>query len=277
MVNDFFYEYLCRPMIDPNVSPYNLVNYAVYIGVLAVIVVFFLYPFLDRKGIKFDFKFVVALLPFVLFGSSFRVLNDIGIFKDTCDPFSFDFYTFTPGIWFLTAALALISLFVAKKFSHTEEGFEKLFAAIGVAFCIPLLLFEFQIFRSWNEFVLVIVFVVLITLATRFFVTILNKKFFSDGLNFLAITGQVLDGSATFVATKVLRCEEQHPLSDAILGINPLFFVLIKIILALLIIYYLDKEIPDKNQRGFIKMVVIIFGFAPGLRDLMTIGAGTCI
>jgi uncharacterized membrane protein len=97
-----------------------------------------------------------------------------------------------------------------------------------------------------------------------------------DKLNLLAVGGQALDGTATFVATQLLTCGEQHPLSNAILGVFPVLFVLIKVAVAFAIIYYVDKEIEDPNLRGFIKVFIMILGFAPGIRDAFTVGVGTC-
>ena len=96
-------------------------------------------------------------------------------------------------------------------------------------------------------------------------------------MNILILAGQTLDGTATYVATQMFRCGEQHPLSEAILGIHPALFVAVKILIALMIIYAVDKEIEDENLRGFIKVAVAILGFAPGLRDMITVGAGTCL
>ena len=47
--------------------------------------------------------------------------------------------------------------------------------------------------------------------------------------------------------------------------------------LILAILHYVDKEIQNENLRNFIKLFLIILGFATGLRDLMTLGVGTCL
>ncbi|HZX34349.1 MAG TPA: DUF63 family protein, partial [archaeon] len=247
MAQDLIFEYFCRPIIDSGVQGYNFVNTSAYALILFAVVVFWLWPFLKKNSIKFNFKFALSLLPFVVFGSALRVLNDMGIFAKTCSPIELNFYTFTPGIWFLTAALAIIALIIAKKFSKNEEMFHKYFAAIGIVAAAPLLVYEFTVFKAWDGFALVAAAVIAITFATKFIVEAKWKGFFSDRLNLLVVAGQALDGSATYVATNVFTCGEQHPLSGAILGASPLLFPLVKVVLALLIIYYVDKDIEDKN------------------------------
>lgn len=273
---DFIQQYFCDPITGP-AQGYNLVNTLTYAAIMFLIVIYFLYPFLKKQNIKFDYKFVLALLPFVVFGSSLRVLNDMGFFRKTCNILDPNILTFTPGIWFLTAGLVVASIFIAKKLSKNKTDFEKIFGAIGAAIAIPLLLFEFVNFKASWEFFLIGIMVILISLFARFVVSHLKKGFFSDNLNFLALAGQTLDGSATFVATNLQNCGEQHPFSALILGVSPFLFVIIKVVLSLAIIYFIDQEIKDKNINGFTKLVIIVLGFAPGLRDMLTVGVGTCL
>ncbi|MDP2973570.1 MAG: DUF63 family protein, partial [Candidatus Diapherotrites archaeon] len=68
-----------------------------------------------------------------------------------------------------------------------------------------------------------------------------------------------------------------HPASGFLLDLFPISFIIVKIALVLAIVYYIDKEIKSENLRGFIKIVIAILGFATGLRDLLTLGVGTCL
>ncbi|MCR4335030.1 MAG: DUF63 family protein [archaeon] len=278
MVLEFINEYFCSPIINPAVQGYNFVNTSVYALILLLVIWFGILPFLKNKNIPVNFKFMLALLPYIIFGSAFRVLNDIGILHKTCNIFDFGFYTFSPGIWFFTAAITIIALLIAKKISNEkEELFYKYFGGIGLLFAVPVLLYLFSVFKSWDGFFFVIIIATIITLLTKFVVELKEKKFFNDKLNILVIGGQILDGTATFVATDIFSCGEQHPLSESILGVHPALFILVKIALALLIIHYADQDIKDERAKAFIKIAVIILGFATGGRDLITLGAGTCL
>jgi len=276
MSQDFIFENFCRPIIDSSVQGYNFVNTSVYAIILFAVIVYFLYPFLNKRGIQFNFKFMLALIPFVIFGATFRVLTDQGFFQKTCNPLEFGFWTFTPGIWFLTAAIVLIGIIVAQKYSK-EEDFYRNFGIIGSVFALPVVLFLFSIFKVWDGFGLVILIAAALTIATKYVVELKYKGFFDNKLNLLVVGGQVLDGAATFVATDIFACGEQHPLSAGILNVHPALFILVKIVLALLIIYYVEQDVKDKNFSGFIKVAVIILGLATGTRDLFTLGAGTCL
>ncbi len=276
MLEELWFEYFCKPAIEH--GGYNLVNTLVYGAILLAIAFFVVFPLLDKKGIKVDFKFAVALLPYSLLGSSFRVLEDLRLLERSCNPLEAGFYTYTPGIYIAIFALVIaaiaVSRIASKKF---EKNFYKVFGGIGLLLALPIIGFEILQFQAWLGFLGVIAMTAgiswIVVKATERF----RKGFFSNKLNMLALGGQVLDGSATFVATQFFRCGEQHVLSDIVLQLFPFGFVLVKIGLILAILHYVDREIQNENLRNFIKLFLIILGFATGLRDLMTLGVGTCL
>jgi len=272
---DFVQQYFLSPILD--YSGYNIVNTLVY-GIILLIVAFYLvYPFFNKKGIKFDFRFAIAALAFVLFGSTIRILEDLKIFPRAADPLNPAFYTITPGIYIAVGTftiLALIfSLWLSKKINKDAI---KIFGIIGIAAAIPFVAFDFLNFKEPFYFALILVAWIAVMALSYFIAKKLKPELVNDNLNLLAVGGQALDGTATFVATQLLTCGEQHPLSNAILGVAPILFVLIKVAIAFAIIYYVDKEIKDPNLRGFIKIFIMILGFAPGIRDSFTVGVGTC-
>ncbi|VVC00136.1 Uncharacterised protein [uncultured archaeon] len=277
MVQELLFEYFCRPIMDASVQGYNPVNTLTYAAILFLVVYFFIYPMLKREKIALDYRFGFALLPFILFGAAFRVLNDMGMFTKTCNPLDPNFYTFTPGIWFLTAGIAIACLVAARKMAKDDSELYRIFAIFGSIICVPFIILDASKFIALDGFILIAAMAVFIVLGIKVIVNHFRKGFFSDKLNSLILAGQVLDGCATFVATSVYRCGEQHPLSASLLGVNPALFILVKIAIALLLIHYIDSDIKDKRFASFIKIVAIILGLAPGMRDLLTVAVGTCI
>ena len=272
---EFIQQYFLDPIL--NYSGYNIVNTLVY-GIILLLVAFYVvYPFFNRHGIKFDSKFALAVLAFVLLGSTFRILEDLKILPRAADPLNPAFYTITPGIYIaigLFTILALIfSLWLSKRINKDAVH---IFGAIGLAAAIPFIAFDFLNFKEPFYFGLILVAWLIVMALAYVIAKKIRPALVADNLNILAVGGQTLDGTATFVATQLLACGEQHPLSGAILAFMPLLFVLIKVAVAFAIIYYVDKEIKDPNLRGFIKVFIMILGFAPGIRDAFTVGVGTC-
>lgn len=270
-IQEFFLDPIC------NYSGYNFVNTLTY-GIILIGIAFYLvFPFFNKRGIRFDFRFGLAVLAFVLFGSTLRILEDLKILGRSCNPFEPEFLTVTPGIYVAVGLLAIaaliFSIWLAKKIKQETI---KVFGAIGTLLAAPFVLFDFIQFVAWQYFTAIIILTAVAVGISYLIAKKIRPQLVTDRLNLLAVAGQALDGSATFIATQFLNCGEQHPLSEAILGVFPAAFILVKVALALLIIYYVDKEVKDKNMAGFIKVFIIIMGFAPGIRDAFTVGVGTC-
>jgi len=257
---------------------YSPVEYLVYGAIMLALLFFIIFPLLDRRGVKFSEKFALALLPYVLLGSALRVLEDMSFLPRSWNPLEAGYYFVTPGIYLFIAIVAiaalLVSLFASKKFN---VSFYKIFAAIGLVPAIPLLFFEMLNFRAWLGVLEVLLFAFATVALLVFAFKKLKKQILESGLNRLGVASQALDGFATLVATQFFFCGEQHPLSGFLLDFFPLSFVIAKLGLVLLILYYVDREIKNENLRGFIKLVIIVLGFATGLRDLLTLGVGTCL
>ena len=239
---------------------------------------FVIFPLLDKRKVKFDAKFMLTLLPYILLGSALRVLEDLSFISRSWNPLEAAYYFVTPGIYIFIALVTLVSLFgslaLSKKFGFP---FHKLFAAIGLILALPILAFEIMHFQAWLGFFEVVALTIGISLILIFVFGKLKWSLLKGNLNRLALVSQLLDGTATFVATQFFFCGEQHPLSGFLLDWFPASFIGVKIALVLIILHYVDKNIENKNLRGFIKIVVAVLGFATGLRDLLTLGVGTCL
>ncbi|MGI6589721.1 MAG: DUF63 family protein [Candidatus Iainarchaeum sp.] len=288
---DFVTEYFIKPIMSPELSGYNMINTITYIVILIIacsIIYFFL-----RKKVKFDEKFFLAISPYILIGVSLRVLmhqieagNLIieGITK-TANPLQIGFWFFTPGVWILTFAIVLAGLLIAQVWKELNHN--RLFA-FGLIIALPLVLFNFINFNNWIWFIGTLI---LIIITTYTIIQLIDKltpyKILEDSLNIFIIMGQAIDGIASVVAITFFNFTEQHVVSNIVINIHPILFVIIKLVLAILICYSLDDYLKDsikkyqnkpgknldiKNKIGFTKVVIAILGFATGLASLFKMG-----
>jgi len=95
---------------------YTIVSEIVY-GITLVIFIYLLYLFFEKFDIKIDFKFILASLPFILYGSVARVLEDAGTFGK---PLSYLFIS--PLIYAQIGILFMLSLFYGIRF-HDKKTF----------------------------------------------------------------------------------------------------------------------------------------------------------
>jgi len=108
---------------------------------------------------------------------------------------------------------------------------------------------------------------------------------FKNPLNLSMIFGQLLDGFTSYISIKNplgfsdLQYSEKHFLSDGILDLWGPLYPLLKFIFVILVIYLIDvfyKEDLKKYSELVVifKIVFLILGLSPGLRDLLRITMG---
>jgi len=277
MAMEFIKEFFLDPII--NYEGYNPVNTIVYGIILLAIAFFFVYPFFSKKGIKFDWQFMKAVFPYIVLGSTLRIFEErysnVFLFQRSANPLELGFYTVTPGIYIAIGIFAIFSLivsvFLAKKLNKNALT---IFGIIGAIFALPIVLFQLSKLVNPIEFAAVFVMLAIVLGILYVLFSFLKKPLFADKLNIAAIAGHSMDSLATFTAlTFFSSFAEQHFVSNFIIQtFSPIAFVIVKVALICIIVYLLDKEVEDKNMNGFIKIVIAILGFAPGIRDTFSIG-----
>ncbi len=283
LITHFISENFIRPILDPSVPGYNMVNTLTYGIILLAVTFYLIYPALKKRGFIFDWPFLKMLLPYILFGTSLRVLEDQKILLRSANPLEAGFYILTPGIWILTFALVMIGIFLGKKWGKQKhEREQKITLVFGLVLALPI--FAFNVLHAEElggaisiAALTAIVCGIIFTLGKKF-----RWNFLENPLARTAFFGQVLDTSATFIALQFFGCGEQHVLPRLLFGaFGNISFFFVKIPLVLLVLYWLNKEYThgkdaDTHLLGFILLFVTILGLATGTRDLITVMVGTC-
>jgi uncharacterized membrane protein len=278
MVSDLINEFFIKPISSH--EGYNLINTLVYAVILLAVAFLVVFPYFKKKGIKFDFEFLKAVFPFIVFGSTIRIFEEnysavyLDLFERSTDPLTFGFYTVSPGIYILVGLLTIFSLilsmFIAKRF---QKETLKVFMGIGIILSVPVVLFELLHLMHAFEFFFVFILTGLIVFVLKFLNDKLKQTVLSSKMNLAVLAGQTLDGVATFTALSFFTYTEQHVLSNFVIEtFSPAAFILVKVLLSLAVLWYVDKEVQDEKLRNFIKLFVIIIGFAPGIRDVFSLG-----
>ena len=93
--------------------------------------------------------------------------------------------------------------------------------------------------------------------------------------NQVILGGHFLDASATFTALTFYGYLEQHVVPRLVIPLfGPISMFFLKIVVVLPVLWIIDSHAEDKNFRNFLKLVVLILGLAPGLRDLFRLMVG---
>ncbi len=280
----FLQQHFIAPILGNGwFNPYNTAGYAI----LLVIGVWYVYKLLVGKKVKIDFRFFLAVLPFIFWGSSTRVLHDAAV-AGALPPGLNAFYIApvfpTPGSYFITFGLALAAL-LASLLVERHLGFPywKLMASAGTVLCIANI-----IMIPWVTIVPLVLILGLTALWTALFyplTRILPEHFSTVSLGILS--AHLLDASATFIALSMFGYVEQHVLPRLLIDlVGPISMFPLKILFIVPVLVIMEhytmsgkggaspgKGMSGLHFRNMLLITVLILGLAPGLRDLLRLMA----
>ncbi|MBI4209974.1 MAG: DUF63 family protein [Candidatus Diapherotrites archaeon] len=259
-----------------NNGGFTLVNTLILIVITFPVLIWVVGPLLRKHSVKLDYRIMLFMIPYLVFGTLIRTFQDSGLLPYTLNPLELGFYTHTPGLWYAIIILMIASVFAGRKLFPATEKDDRAFGIFGTILLVSALAFYFTLpidlaILAGTILAIAIVSAIAIFLASKFL-----KGFADDGLNSLAVIGQAIDGVSSYIATTVFTCSEQHFVSNAIIGSFPLAFPIIKIALIVAIVHIVDAEIKDEFQRNYIKVIVVSLGFITGTRNVWTVAAGNC-
>ncbi len=282
-MSDFINEYFLAPILQN--GWYNPINTIVY-SLLLIAGVYLVYRMLKRLDVHIDRYFFLAILPFIMWGSSTRVLHDAA-YAGALSPGLNIFYNSpifpTPGSYIITFALALAVLLISlliQRFSRFQ--YWKPMFVMGVV----LVAINFLILPIVNPFPIYFILGITLIWGAAFFVPRyvfarkpLSKYMPSFGKLLSAenagiLTAHFLDATATVTALSLFGYLEQHVvprLFFPLMGPAAMFFLKIAVVLPVL--WIVDRYAEDGDFKNFLKIVILILGLAPGLRDMIRLGA----
>lgn len=258
------WEFIKKYYIDSIVykQGYNVVNTLTW-AIILVIAVILIYKYLSKR-LEFDDKFVLASIPFIILGSSVRVVEDAGFLTP---PISYLFMT--PLIYIIIFSIAFPSLVFSLRMG---KNYWKYYGMVGLVISIlviVLLLTNLRIINWW-------VFPVVLSLSSIFtgvFYLITKLDVFNKMGNVLSYTvffSHMLDGAATFLGISYLGYWELHVLPRFLIETFGAWVMIpAKFIVFFAVLYVLDTSDEDTNLKNFLKFVLIVLGMAPGVRDAL--------
>lgn len=261
MIQDF----INANYIEPLCKYYTPIGSITY-GIILVLVVIGVYKLLQKLKVRIDKRFVIGLLPFIIYGGWTRALRDysLGIYQSNlfCSPPIY-FFIFTVAL-----ASLLLGLFIEKR---TKFGYHKTMVIIGAI----LLLYDLSLTTINNYFAFGFILLLIGIWSLIFFGIHKIKPKILPLENAGIIVSHLFDASSTFTVLQFfsyLGYYEQHPLPNFLISIvGPWVMFPLKIIVVWTVLYAIDKYSKDKFFNNFLKIIILILGLALGLRDFLTI------
>lgn len=268
-IGRFISEYYVDPIIYGD--GYNVVNTLTYAIILGISL-FAVLKLLAIFKIKIDERLIVATSPYIVFGASMRVLEDVQIFSP---PLSYMFIT--PLIYFtaffITAGLLFGCILLERK-GIIKDYAKPFFAAGLISILIIIAALATKDVNDWwwapiIIFSLAFTFTGVIYLIARY----LKLGFLTIPLNVAILGAHMFDASSTFVAIDVVRgFVEKHVVPVFFINMTNTSFVMYALKLAVFIpvIYIIEKYFKDdKDMYYILKFALLVLGFGPGIRNTL--------
>ncbi|MFQ6136069.1 MAG: DUF63 family protein [Candidatus Hydrothermarchaeales archaeon] len=254
---------------------YTIQDYVIAIAILLVIL--WLCSKYLLALVAFDEKFLLTLMPYIIFGIALRMMVDIGIFKAS------KYWNVTPGVHVVTVVFASIALGIGlliNRYTGREYWhFPFVMGSIGAGFFLVRLL---QHMTHPGR----MIYAIALATSTTLVIYVISgffdvSKIFREKENAAIIFAHLLDGSATFVGINVFHFTEEHLLPGYLISLaggNAIVMIPLKIMVILLALYVIERwyleeilitDDPQKTEGYYdiFKFVFFILGIGPGLRD----------
>ena len=289
------------PLPDPNavkaVEGYTIVSEITY-GIILIIALYFIYKLLKKFEIKVNWKFALALMPYIIYGPVSRVLEDSDFFTPPTV-----YWFISPLIYLQIAIFAILFLlfgyYLENKYPKSNITINKILFIGGLIFLIPslYLIIRWILGDQWSittgvrfDVFLIVIGLVLIITGLVFLIGYIyrNKEKFSvytNPLNLLMLAGHMIDGLTSYISIKdpfmlgLATYTEKHPGSNFLLELWGPLFPIVKFVLIITVIYVFDVLYKDELKKystfvNLLKIGILILGFSPGVRDLLRVTMG---
>lgn len=273
---EFIQNYYIDPIIfDTGYNPINTITWAIFLGIF----LFGVIKLFKRLNISVDDRFILSIIPFILAGSSLRVVEDAGIFNAPVN-----YLLITPIIYFLVFAIVILTLVVSKWLYNKEfiKDYHILVASIGslcFIFNVSILLYFENIVNLYVPFFVIGAATLLVFIVYKI-LKYSRLDILSTNLNFAIMWAHLLDASSTIVGIDLLGYHEKHVVPSYLIELTNTATVMypLKILIFIPVLYILDsyfnEDRESRNLKTFVKIVILILGLAPACRNTirMTLG-----
>jgi uncharacterized membrane protein len=274
----FINTYYLNPIrTDEGYNPVNTFTWAIVLGIC----LFGVYKLLNKLEVKITPRFIASVLPFVLAGSSLRVIEDspAGIIHP---PYSY--LLITPNIYFLVFAVTVICLWLSIKLQKAGlvKDFHLSFAGLGLIwfFANIIILLHFQKVVAGYVPLFVIGAGTGLTFAFYLVAQRLKSSIFTNPLNLSILLAHFMDASSTYIGVDKLGYYEKHVVPTYLIQLTGTALIMypLKLIIFIGVLYLLDTQFEDdrqsSNMKMLIKMVILILGLSPATRNTIRMMLG---
>lgn len=264
MVNNLFGS-IVRSATD--VQAYNPVNTLIYALLFAGLVFFIYDGIIKRFRIKMDKQFAFGAGAWAFFAMSLRLLWDTGYTESVL--------FITPYVTVIDFGSALGVLLLALYIQKTRKiEYWKTWGYSGAI--LGVILLSLSPLQNWKPFGAVVV----LWLAALLVLIGARKVFprFMSWWNIAVLEAHMMDAAGSFAGITFFGFSEEHVLGRSLItyaeslgltlfGSGAWVMFLLKIVVLVPVLYYIDKYSEDAQEAKYLKTIIFVLGLAIGLRN----------
>ncbi|MCG2738193.1 MAG: DUF63 family protein [Candidatus Methanoperedenaceae archaeon] len=281
---DTFWQYIYKYYIsgivnDASYNPVDTVTYAIVLGIC----LFGVLKLLIKLKVEIDTRFIIAVTPYILAGSSLRVLEDSGLFLP---PLQYLFVT--PVIYFVifAATISILSLTLVLERKGKIKDYHRVFCAAGIAWTLVniAILLSIGEVKHLGYAIAILTLGILSTGAVYLVSRQFNFAILMDRINISILFAHLLDASSTYVGMDWLGYYEKHVVPTFFIDFagnytdHPALVMFpLKLLVFIPVFYLLDRGMEDEKDRKLIplmKLVILVLGLSPAVRNTLRIMMG---
>ncbi len=264
------------PGCVPAFNPVDTATYALALGAA----LYGVYKLLRKWEVKIDAGFVLATTPYVLAGSSLRVVEDSGALKNT----DAAYLVITPLIYFTVFFGTVVPLLVSLKLQRAGKikDYKRAYGGFGLAWGLASLGLVAALAPVRNAWVLA--FAVGTGVAAGLAVTAVGRKipkasFLAPWTSGAVLGAHTIDAASSFAGIGYLRYVSEDVVESALInatGTAASSFAM-KWVVLVPVLYLVKKSFKpeEEGMKNLVLLAILILGLAPGLRNTLRIAFGT--
>ncbi|NPV61297.1 MAG: DUF63 family protein [Methanotrichaceae archaeon] len=262
------YRYIVLPVI--NDSGYNPVNTAAWALILGLAILGLLRVF-PRLGLRIDEQLITCTIPYILAGSSLRVIEDADLLAAP-----WKYLLITPLIYILVFVVT-ISVLLLCRWIFREEYY-RAYAAFGLLWFM-LNLAVLSPLGVQNLWVVGAVFLLGSAWTAGIYLlrTIVPWLGFLDNrYNLMILYAHMLDASSTYIGVDWFGYYEKHVVPTYLIDLFGTAGVMypLKLVILLPVLSMVDRSLQDRSLKNLIKLALIVLGLAPAVRNTLRLALG---
>lgn len=271
--------YISGIINDTSYNPVDTVTYAILLGIS----LFGVLKLLEKLKVEMDTRFITAVTPYILAGSSLRVLEDSNAFSP---PLRYLFVT--PIIYFFMFAVtvAVLALAVGLERKGKIKDYHVFFGYAGIAWTVINVAVLLSSGEVKNPAPAAAIFTLgIITTGIVYFISRrLDFTLLTNKLNISLLFAHLLDASSTFVGMDWLGYYEKHVaptffinLAGNYIAHPSLVMYPLKLLVFIPVLYMLDCKFDTEKEKKLIalmKLAILVLGLSPATRNTLRILMG---